>query len=313
MQNYGNFLHVNSFHSMLLHKGIESETSALNLGLVDIIDQNQQGMSERKGQIDVGNSHMSFQIYGRGPRLLLCFHGYGLDKSSFQPLEASIGEHFTLACFDHFFHGESIWNEDEERTLDKKELLNSIQAFCSWLGFERFSLLAFSLGGKVALSLANKFPERIDHVVLLAPDGIKTSFWYSLATYPILFRRLLKRIILKPGLFNFIVSAFRFLGIVDRGILRFAQTQMNTEAKRWRLYKTWVCYKTISEETSSLIHQMIKHEVPIELYLGRYDKIITEKNLHSFIEKIPNLKLITLNAGHNHIIEAYSKYKLHHP
>jgi pimeloyl-ACP methyl ester carboxylesterase len=261
------------------------------------------------GKLQVGSSFMTYQKMGSGPRLLLCFHGYGLDKANFNLLEGPLGGQFTLFSFDHFFHGESEWNEADEVTIDKDELLNALINLCTDLGHHRFSVLAFSLGGKIALSLASSYPDRVEQMILLAPDGIKTSFWYSLATYPLFFRDVLKRIVLKPRIFHLLVAVFRFFRLVDKGILRFAQTQMNSEAKRWRLYKTWVCYKTISVPTDSLISQLAQHRVPIDLYLGRFDKIITEKNLRFFIRKLPCLRLIILPAGHNHLIVAFARLK----
>ena len=72
-----------------------------------------------------------------------------------------------------------------KKLIGKKPLRN----LCKETGVQNFSLAGFSLGGKFALATLEAFPEKTKGIILLAPDGIKTSFWYSLATYPAFFSK----------------------------------------------------------------------------------------------------------------------------
>jgi len=67
---------------------------------------------------------LHYQKLGRGPKILLAFHGIAQDGAScFQPFEAHLGNVYTIYAFDLFFHGESISSKNE---LVSKELWRSI-------------------------------------------------------------------------------------------------------------------------------------------------------------------------------------------
>lgn len=254
----------------------------------------------------VASGSLYYRVLSRGPKLLLCFHGYGLDAASFSPLASTSEGKYTMVSFDHFFHGKSVWPQ-RELAIPVDQLCDALLEFAHAHGFEKINLLAFSLGGKVALSLVHRNPEKVERLYLIAPDGIKTSFWYSLATYPVFFRNLLKRIVLKPWFFYMLVKTLRTMHLVDKGILRFANAQMDTVKKRYRLYHTWVCYKELKPQTTELIQVLKNTDIDIWLYLGVYDKIITRENLYLFTSQLPKLKLSMLYVGHNRLIDALSK------
>ena len=46
----------------------------------------------------------------------------------------------------------------------------------------KLTLIGFSLGGRMALSFLQANPEKVEKLILLAPDGLKVNFWYWLAT-----------------------------------------------------------------------------------------------------------------------------------
>jgi abhydrolase domain-containing protein 6 len=47
-----------------------------------------------------------------------------------------------------------------------------LDAFCRTLALERVILVGHSMGGQVAVHFAYRFPERVDRLVLLAPEGL---------------------------------------------------------------------------------------------------------------------------------------------
>jgi pimeloyl-ACP methyl ester carboxylesterase len=133
------------------------------------------------------NSTLHFTILGNGPEHLLMFHGFGQDNNSFDSLSKLLSPLYTVYVFDLYFHGQSVWGDDE-KALEKKRWKEIIQHFLLENKIENFCVAGYSLGGKFALATLEAFPEKTRAIILLAPDGIKTSFWYSIATYPLFFR-----------------------------------------------------------------------------------------------------------------------------
>ncbi len=144
------------------------------------------------------DSKLHYEKSGTGSQVLLAFHGFGQDKSYFDELIKIWSDTYTIYTFDIYFHGESFWPNGKERPLTKADWQAIIKAFVIQEDITRFSLVGFSMGGKFVLATLENFADHVNEVTLIAPDGIKTSFWYSLATYPLFFRKIFENIIHQP-------------------------------------------------------------------------------------------------------------------
>jgi pimeloyl-ACP methyl ester carboxylesterase len=250
---------------------------------------------------------LHYSKYGKGEKVLLCFHGYGQSLASFRELEDQLKDEYTIYSFDIFYHGQSFWHE-KDHPLTKTYWRGLMERFLTENSIHRFSLMGFSMGGKFVLSLLECFPESIDKITLIAPDGIHTSFWYNIAAYPSWTRGLFRRIILKPGFYFTLLKTLRFFHIVDKGVLRFAANQMNTRAQRRMVYYTWVVFKELKFDMKELAVLMIKYNIRLEMFLGTHDRIIREGNMHKLLKKISNYELHVLESGHSHLIKAVAEY-----
>lgn len=247
------------------------------------------------------NSILSYQQSGDGENVLLLFHGFGQHHRAFAALTEALAPHYTLYAFDLFFHGNSQWNKGEQPL--EKELWKEIMVnFLKEHQIERFSVLGFSLGGKFALSMLELFPKQIEQIFLLAPDGIKTNFWYSLATYPLLLRQFFKSMILKPGRLHAITSVLHALRVVDKGLLRFAESQMDTQEKRERVYYSWVVFRHLHFDMRKIAGLIQDHNIQLTMIVGKHDKIITAQNMQRLLRHLRNHQLDMLDTGHNGVI-----------
>ena len=249
------------------------------------------------------NATLHFLKAGTGAKALLLFHGFGQDGSVFRDLAEKYNQEYTIYSFDLFFHGKSTWGYGEQ-PLEKEFWISCIASFLSDHYIDRFTVVGFSLGARFALTLAEGFTTQIDHLYLLAPDGIRTSLWYRLATYPILIRKFFKSMIIHPNRFFSIAKTMEKLKLMDKGIIRFAESQMNTEEKRSRVYYSWVVFRHLPVSFPSLMRKLNNHDLPVTLILGEYDKVITTNNLTRFLKNSKNLNIVTLKTGHNGLITA---------
>jgi len=241
-----------------------------------------------------------FTKSGSGIKILLAFHGFGQDHQVFSALPTSFPE-YTIFSFDIFFHGNSEWSHGE-KPLEKEFWNRLMLQFLTQHNIHSLSVLGYSMGGKFALAITERFPEQVKEIFLLASDGIKTSLWYSLATYPQLLRKLFKSMILKPERFQNITTLARNLHFIDKGILRFAETQMNTEAKRKQVYYAWVVFRHLKFDVVKIATLINSNNIALTLVLGKHDKIITAKNMEKLLKRVKKYKLDILETGHTGLI-----------
>lgn len=250
---------------------------------------------------------LHYRRAGTGTMPLLLFHGFGQTHQVMQSLAASLGKSYRLYFFDLFFHGESTWGAGEQ-ALEKEEWKVLMDQFLADNQLNQFAVLGFSMGGKFALATLEAYPNRVKEIFLLAPDGIKTSFWYSLATYPLALRKLFKSLIDHPRRFNAIATAAHRLRLIDRGVLRFVEYQMNTEEKRERVYYSWVVFRHLKFDLKKITDIINLHGTTLVLLVGRYDKIITAANMQRLLMHVPQAQFEILEAGHNDLIEKSAGY-----
>lgn len=247
------------------------------------------------------NTTLHYAVAGTGPEALLLFHGFGQDHTAFEAFDKILSPHYTLYAFDLYFHGQSTWGVGESPLL-KSYWEKIMQAFCETLPVKTFTVAGFSLGGKFALATLEAFPERTKGIVLMAPDGIKTSFWYSLATYPLFFRWLFKSMILHPGTFMVLSRVLYTLGVMDKGLIRFAERQMNTREKREQVYYSWVVFRNLRFDLKSIATLVNAHHIPLTLFVGKYDKVIRPENMNRLLKHLIQYRFEVLDSGHNTII-----------
>src|SRR5215831_16075234 len=168
------------------------------------------------------NSEIGYQLFGKGPRPVICFHGYGEDTESFLFLEKYLGDEFSLIAFDLPFHGKTNW---QEKNFSQDDLLTLIKELLILNGFDyktsQLTLLAFSLGGRVALNVYELMPSSITRLVLLAPDGMKVNFWYWLSTQTFIGKSLFSFTMKNPAWFFGFLKIINLLGLVNRSIFKF--------------------------------------------------------------------------------------------
>jgi len=239
---------------------------------------------------------------GKGSNVLLQFHGFGQDHSAFQKLDDHLHAHYTVYSFDIFFHGQSEWNKGEE-PLEKSFWKDLLSRFLQQHQITKFSLMGFSMGGKFALATLETFPDRVESVFLIAADGVTISSWYSLATYPAPIRSLFKSMINFPQRFKAIENFALKTKLIDKGIIRFIDSQMNTPEKRSRVYYSWVVFRHLNFDMNKMADLINKHDISVTVIVGKYDKVIPVQNMNPLIHKLKTHRLEILESGHNALIE----------
>jgi len=252
------------------------------------------------------NAVLHYLKIGTGDRIMICFHGFGQEASVFSSLASTLTKNYTLYAFDLFYHGNSKWNNCEKAILPT-ELSQIFEEWIEEQQLEKLSLCGYSLGGKIVLSLLEHLSTPIEKVLLIAPDGIDTNFWYDLATYPYWARRLFKYTVNKPEIFFRIANGLGKIKIIDRGVIKFAKYQMNTRKKREKVYCSWLSYRKIKADIARVSKKININEVKLTIYLGAFDRIITDKRVRPLTNRVTFYEKFILDKGHNTLIKDVSE------
>lgn len=107
--------------------------------------------------------HLSVTVEGdaASPPLVL-LHALGETSESWQELLPRFTPHYRVAAFDLRGHGSSDWPGEYSTELMRDDVLAAVDE----LGFADFTLLGHSLGGAVALQLAEQLGDRVTRLVL---------------------------------------------------------------------------------------------------------------------------------------------------
>ncbi len=251
--------------------------------------------------LKINGSQLFYSKQGHGKKALLLFHGFGQDHRAFQEIVHGVSSEYTCYSFDLYFHGSSVWNNGE-KPLEKREWKENMETFFRENHLNEISLLGYSLGAKFVLATLEVFPEKVKEIFLVAPDGIKTSFWYSLATYPILLRKIFKSMINHHERFTSLAGFAHSIGLVDKGIIRFVESQMNTEDKRRRVYYSWVVFRHLKFDKVEIAEIINRHQPWLMIIVGKYDKIIKTESMNVLLDHVDQYQLEILEAGHNHLL-----------
>src|SRR5690606_2199861 len=96
-------------------------------------------------------SEFSGVTAGSGDELLICFHGFGESASRFTCMEPALGNMFTIVALDMPFHGHTTWSEG--RDVEQEDLEALIKKILERFGKQRFSLMGYSMGGRLVMCI----------------------------------------------------------------------------------------------------------------------------------------------------------------
>jgi pimeloyl-ACP methyl ester carboxylesterase len=116
-------------------------------------------------RFSVANVTLNYRLDGQGPRALVCIHGVGSRLEAWRDVVEHLKEYFTILTFDLRGHGQSSHTQGR---YEIDHLVGEALALADHVGFERFDLAGFSLGGLIAQRMALTHPARVQRLVLLS-------------------------------------------------------------------------------------------------------------------------------------------------
>ena len=109
---------------------------------------------------------LSYELDGSGPPLVL-IHGFGISFNIWRGLRPVLRDHFTLILTEMPGIGCSPPPPSSAPYLDSA--VDGLDSLRASLGFERWSVLGYSSGSRVAERYVQCHPERVERAVFLSP------------------------------------------------------------------------------------------------------------------------------------------------
>ncbi len=247
-----------------------------------------------------GTTTLAYRSYGHGPAQVLAFHGFGRTGEDFALFGPLLAERCTIHAFDLHFHGGSnTLGERAHAPFTPPELAAYFTAFADHISAAKVTLLGYSLGGRIALSLLTTMPERVAHVVLVAPDGLKTRPWYRGLAASRFGRHLYGRFVENPHRVHAIMNTLHGVGLMRAKLHRFLIGQTDSQLKRQQVHDVWLSYRLIEPDLSHVGRVLRERAIPLHLYLGRTDSVIPAHLAQGLKRQAPKLVHVQLlEAGH---------------
>ena len=237
---------------------------------------------------------------GNGHEKVLAFHGFGQSAEQFREYLEPLAEQYELYIFDHFFHGQSEWKPITPIKAERFAAL--IEEFLSRENIKNFHILAYSLGGKWAHSIVRFHAERVKKVLLFAPDGARTTLYYSFSSRHPVGRWSFKKTVQHPRTFFWLLRTFYRLGILSKSLYRFVYLQMGSSVKRNQVYETWTKYRDFKGLSPLSIRVYNEKQIPLRVVVGSYDRVIKPEWFAVFKAKIKLFDLVEVKKGHRSIL-----------
>jgi pimeloyl-ACP methyl ester carboxylesterase len=252
---------------------------------------------------------------GMGQEVLLAFHGYGLDAHTFAPVVPLLENKYTIFSFDIPHHGKSIWEPQEhlKQTDSKTDAPSAgkftpsdvrllIEALQSEHNFTRFTLMGYSLGGRICLNIIELFPATVDKALLIASDGLVPNPVYTFATQTLIGNNLLNAMVAAPNIYLHLIAVLHQLKLIDAARFKFFTHYLKSLEDRTFLRNVWLCLSALIPNYRQLFINIRQYGIPILLVVGQFDTIIPVWHGKKFCKKNNSSTLIVLQKGHKLIV-----------
>ncbi len=247
--------------------------------------------------------------FGSGARLLIVFHGYGDKSELFLKLRESLEQTYTVVAIDAPFHGETEWNKSIFYPSDIKKIVNQ---FKKELGFERFSVMAHSMGGLFVMGIFKYIAPSVDKLYLLAPAGFQKSVIYNKVLFSYPMRQIFKWTASKPKVSKRLLNYSKKMGWLDRLTHVFFSKQLSNEDLRRRMFNTWASLFFFPRRLQQFRRLIRKYNIELSIYYGEKDSLTPMSAGEKFISKLNRRHktkaiLKTVNDGHFFIREPLNR------
>jgi len=238
----------------------------------------------------------SLHVRDTGPRdapPLILLHGFGSSLHTWEPWARALDRTYRVIRLD--FPGSGLSAPDATDDYADARSMQLLAALMDTLGVTRATVIGNSMGGRIAWSFAARYPERVDKLVLISPDGFASpGFEYGTpAEVPLALP--LMRYAMPTSMFRMSLEPAYAdqRALTDSLAMRYYDLMLAPGARNAMLQRL---RQTILTDPVPRLRQI---QAPTLLLWGQQDAMIPFSNAADYMKALPHATLVPLpNVGH---------------
>lgn len=227
-----------------------------------------------------------------GPAVIL-IHGFGASLQTWDAWAENLSRKHRVIRFDLPGSGLSLPDPDADYTDARS--IELLVALMDRLGLSRASIAGHSIGGRIAWTFAATLPERVDRLVLVAPDGFASpGFEYGKAPEVPGVLELMRYVLPKPLLRMNLKPAYANPEFLDDALLDRYYDLIRAPGARQAMLDRM--RQTVLVDPRPLLAAI---RAPTLLVWGERDAMIPFANSVDYLKVLPDARLVSFpTAGH---------------
>ena len=241
-------------------------------------------------------SGVRLHVRDSGPRdapAVILIHGFGGSLHTWEPWAQVLEADHRVIRFD--LPGSGLSAPDPTGNYTDARSLQLLIALMDRLGIAHASVVGHSIGGRIAWTFAARHPQRVDKLVLVAPDGFASpGFEYGRAPEVPASIELMRYVLPKPLLRMSLEPAYGDPAFLDDALTTRYHALMLAPGSRNALIARMK--QTTLVDPRPLLRSI---RAPTLLVWGEADAMIPAANSADYLAAIPNVTRVTLpGVGH---------------
>ena len=224
---------------------------------------------------------------------VVLLHGFGSSLHTWDAWAKGLATTHRVVRVD--LPGSGLSPPDPAHDYRDERSLDMLIALMDSLGLQHASLVGHSMGGRIAWTFAAKFPERVDKLVLVAPDGFASfGFEYGQPMDVPATLGLMRHVLPKPLLRMNLKSAYaRPEALSDAVTTRYHDLILAPGARQAMLDRL---RQTVLQEPLPWLRQI---KAPTLLVWGEADAMIPLSNAQDYLQVLQDSRLVSWpQVGH---------------
>lgn len=255
--------------------------------------QDRYGTSSQR-MLEVDGLRINFQDSGPpdAPAVLL-LHGFGSSLQTWDAWTPQLSLKFRVIRLD--LPGFGLTGESPNKNYSEGQDLATLVGFVNKLKLSSYSVVGHSMGGKMAWSLAAAQPERVQALVLMAPDGFSPESQWGTKPY---------EVPAVMGLMKYALPKYFVRGFLDAA---YADPQWLTDQTLTRYHdmlrapgvRAAILDRADQTVSTDPIPRLKQIKAPTLLLWGEQDQMIPSSNAASYAAVLPLAHTVVLpKLGH---------------
>lgn len=231
-----------------------------------------------------------------GPRdapAVILIHGFGASMQTWDGWTQSLSRRWRVVSVD--LPGSGLSPPDPAGDYKDARSVQMLVALMDQLGLERASIVGHSIGGRIAWTFAASHPERVNRLVLVAPDGFASpGFEYGKApAVPAMFG-LMRYVLPKPLLRMNLAPAYADPKVLSDALVERYDDLLRAPGARQALLDRM--RQTVLVDPRPLLATV---RAPTLLLWGERDAMIPNSNSADYLKALPDARLVLIpGVGH---------------